>query len=185
VQFACRSEIVRREGIVLLPQAPDPRPPGRQTILKYQEKTMNDMADPQIIQKVNALIQKNDEALNKNDAAAYAAIYAEDAVFVTDVGPVYGRKAIEKWFADAFQHWHYKNCLSKPDQNCPHTIGTAGNEAWTHGDWTQTLQEQNGDSIQVGGYWGAVAVREGDEWRFQMLTWNITPAPAVPSWRPE
>src|SRR5438132_9328871 len=38
---------------------------------KYQEKTMNDMADPQIIQKVNALIQKNDEALNKNDAAAY------------------------------------------------------------------------------------------------------------------
>jgi hypothetical protein len=43
--------------------------PGRQTILKYQEKTMNDMADPQIIRKVNALIQKNDEALNKNDAA--------------------------------------------------------------------------------------------------------------------
>jgi uncharacterized protein (TIGR02246 family) len=80
---------------------------------------MNDMADPQIIQKVNALIQKNDEALNKNDAAAYAAIYAEDAVFVTDVGPVYGRKAIEKWFADAFQHWHYKNLSQQARSELP------------------------------------------------------------------
>jgi hypothetical protein len=64
-------------------------------------------------------------------------------------------------------------------------IGTAGNEAWTHGDWIQSLQDQSGDSIQVGGYWGAVAAREGDHWRFRMLTWNITPAPVVPSWRPE
>ena len=95
---------------------------------------MNDMADPQTIKNVNVLSQKNDEALNTNDAAALSAIYTEDAVFVTGTGPAYGRKAIEKWFADAFQHWHYKHCLSKPHQNCPHIIGTAGNEAWTHGD---------------------------------------------------
>src|ERR1700755_2058744 len=102
---------------------------------------MKERADPQTTERFNALIKKNDEALNKNDAAAYAAVYTEDAVFVTDVGPICGRKAIEEWFADAFQHWHYKNCLSKLDQNCPHIIGTAGNEVWSHGDWKQTLQD--------------------------------------------
>jgi uncharacterized protein (TIGR02246 family) len=94
---------------------------------------MNDKADPQTTEKLNALSQKYDEAVNKNDAAALATTYTEDAVFVTDVGPVCGRKAIEKWYADAFQQWHPKNILSKPDQNCPHTIGTAGNEVWSHG----------------------------------------------------
>jgi uncharacterized protein (TIGR02246 family) len=145
---------------------------------------MNDKADPQTTEKLNALSQKYDEAINKSDAAALAATYTEDAVFVTDVGPVHGRRGIENWYADAFQQLHPKNALSKPDQNCPHIIGTAGNEVWSHGEWRQTLQDQNGDPVQVTGYWGAVAVREGDEWRFRMLTWNITPAPAVPSWRP-
>jgi ketosteroid isomerase-like protein len=41
---------------------------------------MNDMADPQTIKNVNVLSQKNDEALNTNDAAALGAIYTEDAV---------------------------------------------------------------------------------------------------------
>ena len=28
------------------------------------------------------------------------------------------------------------------------------------------------------GYWGAVEVREGDDWKIEMDTWNLTPAPA-------
>jgi ketosteroid isomerase-like protein len=51
-----------------------------------------DGVDPQIIEKVNAKIKAFDEAVNNNDAAA---LFAEDAVFVTDGGPVYGQKAIE------------------------------------------------------------------------------------------
>ena len=65
---------------------------------------MNDKADPQTTEQLNALSQKYDEALNKNDAVALVANFTEDvAVFVTDTGPIYGRKAIEKWYADAFQ----------------------------------------------------------------------------------
>lgn len=45
---------------------------------------------------LDALTQKTDEAYNDGDATALAALYTEDAVLVTDAGPIYGRKAIEK-----------------------------------------------------------------------------------------
>jgi ketosteroid isomerase-like protein len=38
--------------------------------------------DPQIIEKVNAVGKKYDEAFNNNDPAGVAALYTEDAVFV-------------------------------------------------------------------------------------------------------
>ena len=40
-----------------------------------QEK---ETVDPQIIEQVNALFKKVDEAFNNNDAAAYAALRTED-----------------------------------------------------------------------------------------------------------
>jgi uncharacterized protein (TIGR02246 family) len=58
-----------------------------------QEK---DAVDPQIIEQLDALGKKFDEAWNNNDAVAVAAFFAEEAVLVNDSGPVYGRKAIEK-----------------------------------------------------------------------------------------
>ena len=67
---------------------------------------------------------KYDEAFNKNDAAALAALYTEDAVVVTDTGPIYGREAIEKYFADVFKQVHVSNHLGKGDQYSPHIIGT-------------------------------------------------------------
>ena len=71
--------------------------------------------DPQTIEQLIAFGKKLNEAENNNDAAALAALFTEDAVFVTDTGSVYGRQAIEKWFADDFQEWHHSNKLSKGD----------------------------------------------------------------------
>ncbi|HEY0789425.1 MAG TPA: SgcJ/EcaC family oxidoreductase [Chthoniobacterales bacterium] len=51
-------------------------------------------------QQLEAMIKKFDEAWNHNDAAALAALYAQDAVIVTDSGPIYGREAIEKHWSD-------------------------------------------------------------------------------------
>ena len=140
-----------------------------------------DAVDPQITEKLNANIKAYDEAVNNNDAAALAALYTEDAVFVSDRGPVYGRKAIEKWYADVFQGWHPKNHIGKADQYSPHVIGTAGNEIWSNGEWSETGQGETGEAIPIKGYWSAIDIREGDDLKIRLMTYNLTPAPAAPA----
>jgi uncharacterized protein (TIGR02246 family) len=141
-----------------------------------QEK---DIADPQIAEQLNEHCKKYDEAVNNHDAAAVAALYTADAVFVADTGPLYGRRAIEKFYADVFKRWRPKNHIGKADQDSPHIIGTAGNETWRTGEWSEAGQGQNGEPIQIKGYWSTIDTREGDDWRLRLLTWNITPAPAA------
>jgi ketosteroid isomerase-like protein len=141
---------------------------------------MKDTPDPQLREALEAISKKYDEAVNNNDAAALAALYMEDAVFVTDAGPIYGRQAIEKWHAGAFQKWHHKNHISTRDQYSPHIIGRVGNEVWETGEWSETLKGETGP-IQIKGYWSAIDRREGDDWKIQMVTWNINPAPAATS----
>jgi uncharacterized protein (TIGR02246 family) len=136
--------------------------------------------DPKIIDQVNAIAEKYDKAVNNNDAAAVAALYTEDAVYVSDSGPIYGRQAIEKWYADVFKTWHPKNRVSKIDPNSPRFIATADNVA-SNGEWSETVQLPTGEPIQIKGYWSAIDTREGDGWKIRMLTWNITPPPAPPT----
>ena len=82
-----------------------------------------DLADPQTTQKILASFKGFEEAHNNNDAAAIAAFYTRDAVFVTPGGPIIGRQAIEKWHTDLFQWWHKKNYKTKVDGNAYHLIG--------------------------------------------------------------
>jgi ketosteroid isomerase-like protein len=70
-------------------------------------------------QQIGALEKKYDDADNNNAAAALAALFTEDAVIVPETGPVNGRQAIEKWYADAFQKWHNSNHLVKAEQVPP------------------------------------------------------------------
>ena len=138
--------------------------------------------DPKIIEQLDAKGKKYDEAINNNDAAALATHYTEDAVFVTDGGPVFGRQAVEKWYADVFKRWHPRNHTGPKDPNSPRIIGTAGNEIWANGSWSETVQRQTGEPIQLKGYWSAIYssatnTREGDGWKIRMLTWNITASP--------
>ena len=102
-----------------------------------------DTVDPQIAEQLSALSKTTDEAYNNGDAAAMAALYTEDAVLVTDKGPIYGREAIEKLYARLFQVVHFANHTSKADRYFPHIIGTAGNEVWSNGEWNTTLKVQN------------------------------------------
>jgi ketosteroid isomerase-like protein len=120
-----------------------------------------DAADPLIRQQLDALGQKYDEAFNNGDAVALAALYTEDGIEVTNTGPVYGREAIEKYYADLFQKEHFSNYLVKADQYSPHMIGTWGNDVWASGDWSCTIKGQNFGPVDLKGYWGATKVREG------------------------
>jgi ketosteroid isomerase-like protein len=135
--------------------------------------------DPQVRQQVVAIAKAYDEATNRHDPAAIAAIFTEDADFVTDRGPIHGRQAIEKWYTDLFKGWQHKNHLSTFDPDCPHLIGTAGDTLWETGGWSETGQGLSGEPIPIKGYWGAVKVRQGEDWKIRMMTVNVTRAPAA------
>jgi len=75
-----------------------------------------DTADPQHREALAAYNKKEDEARNNNDAVALAALYTEDAVLVNDTGPIYGRDAIEKHYADVFKQVHLSNHIETGDQ---------------------------------------------------------------------
>jgi ketosteroid isomerase-like protein len=131
--------------------------------------------DPQLRQQIVALTKKFDDAMNNNDAAARAALYTEDAVEVTDHGPIFGREAIEKWYADLLQKVHFSNHVLTDDQDSPHIIGRAGNQVWETGGWSCTIQGKDWGPTQLKGY--RSVIREGDDLKIRMLIWNITPAP--------
>jgi len=127
----------------------------------------------------DAFAKKFDEAFDNGDAAALASLFTDDAVFVTPGGMMYGREAIEKYWVETFQQGHFSNHLNKADQYSPHLIGTTGNEVWRTGEWSFTVQGKSGDPIKLKGYWSAINVREGDTWKIQMLTFNVSPPPAA------
>ena len=109
-----------------------------------------------------------------------ASVYSEDAVLVADAGPIYGRKAIEKNWADTFTKIHFSKHVSKQEEYSPHVIGTTGNEVWTTGEFDQTFQVENGSPLRITGRYLSILVREGDAWKSKVDTYNFT-GPAVPA----
>jgi ketosteroid isomerase-like protein len=116
--------------------------------------------------------EKYDEAVNRNDATSVAKLFTDDAIFVTDAGPVYGRQAIENWYADMFQQLHPSNFMGKAVQNSPYVVGASGNEAWRIGEWSQTISVESGDSIQMKGFWSTIDIRQGASCRFIRISYS-------------
>ena len=134
-----------------------------------------DLADPQTTQKILALIEALNLAQNNNDAAAVAAFFSRNGVFVTLEGPIIGRQAIQKWLTDVYQWWRPKNSIHKVDGNVIHSIGTAGNELWATGEWSETGQGKTGEPIPIKGHWFFIFVREADDWKVRVTGGNVTP----------
>jgi ketosteroid isomerase-like protein len=118
------------------------------------------------------------EVFDKNDAAAMADLYTDDAVIVTDRGLFYGREAIENYYLDIFRHGRISKHVNVADQYSPHPIGTAGNEVWETGGWSLTVQDSGGGDVSASlrGYWAAIKVRDGDIWKTRMEAWNLIPS---------
>ena len=133
-----------------------------------------DTPDPQLRQMIDEFAKKYAEAVNNNDAAAIAAFYTENGIFVTSEGPKYGRKAIEKFYADLFRQFHFSNYSSKADQYSPRLIGTDGSETLEIGEWSCTIEGHDGSPIQIKGYYSSIDIREGGDWKISMVTSNTT-----------
>ena len=100
--------------------------------------------------------------------------FTRDGVFVTLEGPIIGRQAIQKWLTDLYQWWHAKNSIHKVEGNVVHSIGTAGNELWATGEWSETGQGKTGEPIPIKGYWFFIFVREADDWKVRVSGGNVT-----------
>ena len=74
---------------------------------------------PQIVQQLEAINLKFDEAFNKHAAAAVAALFTANAIQVTPVGVFSGREAIEKYFTDVFQRFTPSEMLQKSVMSMP------------------------------------------------------------------
>jgi uncharacterized protein (TIGR02246 family) len=148
-----------------------------------------DAADPPVVQQRDLLgdakaigdfgdlHRKLDEAYDKNDAAAVAALFTKDALFVVPDGMFSGRQDIENKHAETFQR------SPVIDFNCSRErrhLDAIDNAVWSAGQWASTSQSQTGP-VFAWGCWTAIYVREGDAWKFRMLTLSEHPRPAASS----
>ena len=135
-----------------------------------------DPADPQIVQQrdllgvakaiddFGALGLKVEEAFKKNDASAIAALFTEDGILVASDGMFSGRQAIEKRYADIFQRWPITTFSGQRYQ-----LNAIDNAVWSVGEWWSTIQSETGPKFE-GGYWSAIYIHEGEDWKIRLLT---------------
>jgi uncharacterized protein (TIGR02246 family) len=134
--------------------------------------------DQQTLQQLEAKRKKYDEAVNNNDAAAVAALFTEDAIFVTEAGLFYGRQGVENLYAEWFDapDWHISDYIGKIDPNSIHFLGTT-DYVMLGGKWTETNQVEGEKPFQLQGYWSWIVTRVHDDWKILLLTYNRIPPP--------
>ena len=130
------------------------------------------LTDVKALYEFGLLGTKEEEAFNKNDASALAALFTEDAVLVAPDGMFFGRQAIEKRYADMFLDSPITTFCGQHSQ-----LNAIDNAVWSVGKFWSTHQSQAGP-VFANGYWSAIYVREGDAWKIRMLTLSEHPGPA-------
>ena len=105
-----------------------------------------------------------------------AALFTEDAVLVAPDGIFSGKQAIEKRYEDTFQRWPFTQFNDPRDCH----LKAIDNAVWSYGEWGGTLQGEAGP-VFVKGYFSAIYVREGDDWKMRTLTLTEHPRPAPPA----
>jgi ketosteroid isomerase-like protein len=127
---------------------------AQQKITKAEAKT-----------EIYQLAKTFDEAWNKGDIERLGSLFTNDAIFITPGGIVRGREATEKNLAlRAGKSIHYNTV----DQ--VHLIDD--NSFWAVGSW-KFVGNNGGPTFS--GYWGDYGVRQGNSWRFKLVTINVTP----------
>jgi ketosteroid isomerase-like protein len=99
------------------------------------------LGSPSSLAEFGELSQKLDEAYNKNDAAAVAALFTQDALLVTPDGMFNGRQDIEKRYEDMFQRWHIIDFNGGRERR---HLNAIDNAVWSAGQWASTSQSQTG-----------------------------------------
>jgi uncharacterized protein (TIGR02246 family) len=115
-------------------------------------------AGPQLVQQIEAINQKFDEAFNKHDAAAVSALYTSNAVQTTPQGSFSGREAIEGYITNLFQRHNPSDRVTKMSY-----IYAFGGDLCALGGWTVTID----GSRKFGGYLTIVYTFVGGTWKIR------------------
>jgi uncharacterized protein (TIGR02246 family) len=116
--------------------------------------------DPEVRQQIEAVLTKYEDAYNKNDAAAIAALYTADAAEVFDEytaggGSASGREAIQQTYAGQF--------ASSPSKRSLKLV-----QMYTIGDDVCAVSEFSRQLHSGKSYNAKILVREPDGWKIRM-----------------
>jgi uncharacterized protein (TIGR02246 family) len=156
--------------------------PSATAILKHREETMKvrllltlaglaigfavpvpaqekNTVDPEVLQQIEAVYLKYDEAYNKNDVAAMAALFTQDALQVwqgaSEGGTASGQQAIEKRYTVEFASTP-RNLVNKPVQ-----VYAIGNDICAISEWSRGPYPKGRHAVRI-------YIREADDWKIRM-----------------
>ena len=115
-------------------------------------------AGPQLVQQIEAINQKFDEAFNKHDAAAVGELYTANAVQTTPGESFSGRAAIKGYITDLFQRHNPSDRVTKMSY-----IYAFGGDLCALGGWTVTID----GCRKFGGYLVIVYTFVGGTWKIR------------------
>lgn len=106
------------------------------------------------------------EAYDAGDAAAIAALFTPDGVFIPASGVVLkGRKAIQNAIAARIKAGWNKETVSNVEG------GAAGNAGWAIGEYAILGSGEN-EGKQIAGKYGETLIHDSDGWHIVMLVGN-------------
>jgi len=125
--------------------------------------------DPKIIEQLQEEDKNFQEAYNRHDAVAIAALFTDDAVLVTPHGTFTGRAAIEKKYKkEDFEEYNGSDMVTTTDRITP-----VGNELHLTRRFRANYQSY-GSLIRIEGNASPVFVLEGDIWKIRSETVEVT-----------
>jgi ketosteroid isomerase-like protein len=107
------------------------------------------------------------DAINKGDTSAVAALYTSDAVEVTPEGIRVGPAAVKERLDESIKEG-WKQDLVIVATKCDNE----GTVRWSSGSWKRTSPQG-----PVCGFWTAIEVKDGEGWKIENLTFNVMPSP--------
>ena len=125
-------------------------------------------ASPQLVQQLEVINLKFDEAFNKHDATAVGALYIANAVQATPVGSFTGREAIEGYVTDLFQRHNPSDRITKLSY-----VYAIGGDLCGIGGWTVTID----GTKKFGGYLVNVYTQAGSSWKIRASVFKYQAGP--------
>ena len=139
------------------------RTPGPASDLQPTFAQEQKAVDPEVRQQIEAAVKKHEEAYNKYDAAAYAALYTPDAIEVlswqSEGGATVGQQAIEKMAAAEFASFPAKQSFTLVQ------VYAIGSEICAISEFIHYYLGRKGYAVTI-------YVREGDDWKIRMVYAN-------------